>query len=211
LTFAEWCEEEWKVRYLADFQELADAEATVKRLKIVRLGLWRESGKGRTSEAPIIIDLTKQLLRDKESSSSSAFACNTTEAKAEEEEDPPPIKEPKPPEAPQDPIEEVRAAYPANKWDDAKTREAYRQNIQSAAEHKKLLEGLSKHKQSERWQDRAGQWIPFASNFIAKGLYAHDPPPKFAPGTANTSGKRNIIPDMIAQIRAEKAKKVGSS
>jgi hypothetical protein len=45
---------EWKVRDLADFQELESAEATVNRIKIVRLGKYKKWLKGRSNSPQTI-------------------------------------------------------------------------------------------------------------------------------------------------------------
>lgn len=72
LLFGEWCEGQWKSAYPADFDELQSAEATVNRIKKVRLGLWRQSAKERTAgmatSSPVIQPL-KQLAEEKSSSS----------------------------------------------------------------------------------------------------------------------------------------------
>src|SRR4030095_11475 len=98
-------------------------------------------------------------IEERSSSSSSAFARNTTEAKAEEEEEPPPQKiarepepTPQPPINPPDPVKEVKAAYPPHRWDDARATKAHRETINSAADQQELLEGLQRHKDSERWR-----------------------------------------------------------
>jgi len=65
--FREFCEE-WKVRASTDFQELESAEATVSRLKKVRLGLFKEWKRARTSGGRIIIDPTTTTLNNNNNS-----------------------------------------------------------------------------------------------------------------------------------------------
>ena len=49
-SFIQYCEE-WKVRYIADFQELESAEATVNRIKIDRLGGYKPWLRERSNHA----------------------------------------------------------------------------------------------------------------------------------------------------------------
>lgn len=58
--FKEFCEE-WKIRSLADFQELESAEDTVSRLKKIRLGQYREWKRARTSGGPTLYTNTETV------------------------------------------------------------------------------------------------------------------------------------------------------
>jgi hypothetical protein len=106
--FLRWCEEEWKVLSSSDFRALQDAEATVRRIRLVRLGLWRQVKKARTSGGPIIIDQTSITIK---SASSSVSAGLSTEEEPTPTTTSSPLKgAPEPPIAPESAVPPVDTA-----------------------------------------------------------------------------------------------------
>jgi hypothetical protein len=96
-----WCLS-WKRAYPTDNAELEAAEATVKRIKFVRLGLYRQAQRTGQPATPIIIDKTSTTIK---SASSSCSAGLSTEPAPEE-----PTTTTSPIETPQEPPEPTQEA-----------------------------------------------------------------------------------------------------
>jgi hypothetical protein len=65
--------------------------------------------------------------------------------------------------------------YPERMFDDPKARPSF--EALTLDEQRKCVERLHIYLRCERWQDRKGQWVPFASNWLKS--YECAPPPLF--------------------------------
>ena len=148
----------WKVQAPADFQELESAEATVKRVKTVRLGLYRKWKRDRTNGDPSLYT-TPTTQPVKGGTSSSALVVCAPAVKAEEE----------------DHYFTFRRLYPSRMFDEPKAKPSFEELPPD--EQRKCIERLLIYLRCERWQDREGRWIPLASNWLKS--YECDPPPLF--------------------------------
>jgi hypothetical protein len=97
-----------KVRAPADFEQLESAEATVKRLKIVRLGLYRKWKRDRTNGGPSLYT-TPTTQQVNWVSSSSALVVDAPTVKTEEE----------------DPYFTFKRLYPACMFDEPKAKPSF--------------------------------------------------------------------------------------
>jgi hypothetical protein len=69
--FKAWCEQVWNVRSSTDFQELQSAEATIRKIKIVRLGEYRKARRSRTFGEPYPYKVFNSLTGETNTPSSS--------------------------------------------------------------------------------------------------------------------------------------------
>lgn len=162
----------WKVQALADSQELESAEATVNRIKKVRLGQYKKWLRARTkSGASLIQPLNPpNIIKSEETSSSSALPVVAPppaqeppeqNAKAEEEEGGSSI------------YQTLKSLYPADHFDEPKAKPSF--EGLSPAQQRKCIERLQLYLECERWKSDKGRWIPLCSNWLKS--YAADPPP----------------------------------
>jgi hypothetical protein len=187
--FREFCDE-WKVRSLADFRELESAEATVNRLKIVRLEQFREWRKARSNHAQTIKPNTQQVNEEKQSSSS---ALPTLQAS------PPPREEPvqlnaKPEEEEGSLYQKFKASYPAHRFHEAQAKPFFDKKIQSEQAH--ILERLQVYLTCGRWQDEGGQYIPWVGKWLQS--YDMDPPAALRLNKQRASGSDERILKLMA-------------
>ena len=180
--FKQACDE-WKVRALADFQELESAEATVNRLKIVRLVWCRKWIKARSIHALPIKGLTSQQVMeavqpiDKPIPSSSAVVVVVVQPEKAEEEDSGP------------PYEQFKEAYPRERFDEPKAKPSFERKTK--AEQARILDRLQIYLSCDRWRDDEGKWIPFASKWLES--YEADPPPVLKKAPPKQSTKDAVI------------------
>src|ERR1035438_1248065 len=165
----------WKVQAPADFQELESAEAAVKRLKILRLGLYRKWKRERTKGGPSLYT-TPTTQPDKEASSNAGLVFGSSNMRAEEE----------------DPYSTFKRLYPARMFDEPKTRPAF--EALTPGQQRNCVERLHVYLRCERWQDRKGQWVPLASNWLKS--YECAPPPY---STNRTNRKNRPNPSNVRQ------------
>lgn len=175
--FTAFCDE-WKVRDLADFQELESHEAAVNRIKIVRLGKYKEWLRGRSNHAQTIKPNIQPINKEKQSSSS---AVSTLQASA------PPRGEPVQPSAKPEEEEDgslyqkFKASYPAHRFHEAQAKPFFDKKSQSEQAH--ILERLQVYLTCGRWQDEGGQYIPW----VGKWLQSYD---MDAPGAVRLNKQR---------------------
>jgi hypothetical protein len=145
----------WKVRAPADFHELESAEATVKRLKIVRLGHFQKWKKERTNSDPSLYT-TPTTQRGKAAPSSSAAVVPAPAGKADE-----------------DLYSKFKSLYPSNMFDEPKAKPSFEELMPD--DQLVCIERLHLYLNCERWRDCNGRWVPLASNWLK--AYTCDPPP----------------------------------
>lgn len=148
----------WRTRAPTDFQELESAEATVKRLKIIRLGHYRMWKRERTKGGPSLYP-TPTTQQVEGGPSSSVVVVNAPVVNAEGE----------------DPYSTFRRLYPSRMFDEPKAKPSF--EALTPIERRKCIGRLHIYLRCERWQDRKGRWIPLASNWLKS--YECDPPPLF--------------------------------
>jgi hypothetical protein len=181
-TFSQWCEEEWKVRYVADFQELEAIEVRRRQINLVRLRLWRESVSA--SKNGGVLNLKELICNEKPNSSSSSISR------------PPVVEGPPTPKAEEEDgslYQKFKTQYPPHRFDEGKVKPAF-ENL-TKTQQARVIERLEVYLKSERWQrsiqENQGQYIPFASKWLDH--YESNPPPYFSPQRPS-SGDREYTP-----------------
>jgi Helix-turn-helix domain len=86
-------------------------------------------------------------------------------------------------------FQKFKKLYPAHRFDEAKARAIFEGF--PLPTRWRAVERLEKvYLKSERWQDQAGKWIPFASNFLKGFAFDSDPPPVFQPNGRSEAAMR---------------------
>ena len=108
------------------------------------------------------------------------------------------------------PFQEFKELYPKHRFDDAKARAIFKGFPLPTC--RRAVERLEKvYLKSERWQDQAGKWIPFASNFLRGFAFDADPPPVFQPnGRAEAAMRLHDEANRIIEA-AKQAEKSGKA
>jgi hypothetical protein len=77
-----------------------------------------------------------------------------------------------------------KAQYPADHFDEGKARPVFQKKSITQQVH--ILERLAVYRDSDRWKDDGGRWIPFASKWLES--YDADPPPALKKTSAAKKG-----------------------
>lgn len=99
--------------------------------------------------------------------------------------------------------QEFKTEYPDRHFDEPKAKPSFEKKPKAEKLH--VLERLQIYRQSERWRDEDGRWIPLASNWLQS--YESEPPPaikKTKPGTDGAFDKEKLR--QIAERAAEDRK-----
>lgn len=184
--FLEW----WKVAQPENFRAWEEAEAARREAREVAQNSYREWLDQATPAGPSLYVNTDKNSGSEDSSIVPKVESSSSSGRGPEEEEDFPLpteSEPEPEPIPEPAFDaaagfaELQAEYPPGRIDVAASRAAYRDTVKTAAEHTRLMEGLRRHKVSERWQrslaETGGRFIPMCSKFIRAQQYADSPPP----------------------------------
>lgn len=120
----------------------------------------------------------------------------------QEEEDKPsePIETPTPQPRPPDLYDEFKAAYPKDRFDEAKVKPLFRA-LPRPVQQRAIARLRERYLTCERWLDEGGKWIPFASKWLVEKQYDADPPPKWSKQQQSRGKQLAPIDDVLALMR----------